>query len=338
VEISELTPEQKAAIFVLCIGKQRAARMLKNLDAGQIDRVTRAISEMSLVDPRMKEQVLKQFVQDVLSAKGGVMGGDRSAKEILEMSLGRSEANDYISRLKIGKKGDSDIYNILKTVDPSQLTNFLHSEQPQTIALVLSHLEPGQAASVLSGLNPDQQCEVAMRMATMKETSPDIVAKVASVVKRQLSSSIGQEMRSAGGAKTVAEILNNVDRATEKSILSSMEERNQELTDDIKKMMFIFEDVIHVEDRSMQRVLKEIDTSELALALKSASEEVQNKVFSNISKRAAELIKEEIEYMGPVRLKDVEEAQQRIVNVVRRLEEEGEVVIEGRGGSSEQFV
>jgi flagellar motor switch protein FliG len=158
------------------------------------------------------------------------------------------------------------------------------------------------------------------------------------VVKRQLSSSIGQEMRSAGGAKTVAEILNNVDRATEKSILSSMEERNQELTDDIKKMMFIFEDVIHVEDRSMQRVLKEIDTSELALALKSASEEVQNKVFSNISKRAAELIKEEIEYMGPVRLKDVEEAQQRIVNVVRRLEEEGEVVIEGRGGSSEQFV
>jgi len=338
VHIDDLTPEQKAAIFILSIGKQRAAAIFKNLDGVQIDRITMAISDMSLVDPKVKEEVLKTFFQDVIAAKGGVVGGDDSAKEILEMSLGRSEASDYISRLKIGKKGDSDIYNILKTVDSAQLTNFLHSEQPQTIALVLSHLEPSQGAQVLSGLTAEQQCEVTMRMATMSETSPEIVAKVASVVKRQLSSSIGQEMRSAGGAKTVAEILNNIDRATEKAIISAMEERNQELADDIKKMMFVFEDIIHVEDRSMQRVLKEIDTSELALALKSASEEVQNKVFSNISKRAAELIKEEIEYMGPVRLKDVEEAQQRIVNVVRRLEEEGEVVIEGRGGTSEKFV
>ena len=338
MHIDDLTPEQKAAIFILSIGKQRAAAIFKNLDGVQIDRITMAISDMSLVDPKVKEEVLKTFFQDVIAAKGGVVGGDDSAKEILEMSLGRSEASDYISRLKIGKKGDSDIYNILKTVDSAQLTNFLHSEQPQTIALVLSHLEPSQGAQVLSGLTAEQQCEVTMRMATMSETSPEIVAKVASVVKRQLSSSIGQEMRSAGGAKTVAEILNNIDRATEKAIISAMEERNQELADDIKKMMFVFEDIIHVEDRSMQRVLKEIDTSELALALKSASEEVQNKVFSNISKRAAELIKEEIEYMGPVRLKDVEEAQQRIVNVVRRLEEEGEVVIEGRGGTSEKFV
>jgi flagellar motor switch protein FliG len=227
---------------------------------------------------------------------------------------------------------------MLKSVDASQLSNFLHSEQPQTIALILSHLEPQQAGNVLSSLPQEVQVDVVMRMATMNETAPEIVAKVATVVQRQLSSSIGQELRSAGGAKSVAEMLNNVDRATEKAILSSMEEHNQELADEIKKMMFVFEDVVLVEDRSMQRVLKEIDTSELALALKSASEEVQEKIFKNISKRAAELIKEEIEYMGPVRLRDVEESQQRIVNVIRRLEEEGEVVVAGRGGAGEEFI
>ncbi|EKD27764.1 MAG: hypothetical protein ACD_79C00585G0002 [uncultured bacterium] len=334
----ELTSAQKAAIFILSIGKERASKIFKNLNAEEIDKMTMSISSLSLVESSVKDQVLKEFFEEVVKARGGVMGGGESAKELLEMSLGKNEAQDYLSRLNIAKKTEHDIHNILKSVDPGQLSNFLHSEQPQTIALVMSHIDPPSAAQVLATLPLELQCEVIMRMATMAETAPEILEKVASVVKRQLSSAIGQEMKAAGGSKSVAEILNNVDRATEKSIISAMEEKDQELADEIKKMMFVFDDIIHIEDRSMQKVLKEIDTSELALALKSASEEVQNKVFANISKRAAELIKEEIEYMGPVRLRDVEEAQQRIVNIVRRLEEEGEVVIAGRGGASEQFV
>lgn len=338
MELSDLTPRQKAAIFVLAIGKEKASKIFKNLDDDEIDKLTLAITDISLIEPKVKEEVLKEFFQIVVATRGGVVGGDTTAKEFLENSLGRNEASDYLSRLNLGRKGDSDIYNILKSVDTAQLANFLHSEQPQTIALVVSHLEPAKAAQVLGSLSPQEQTQVMMRIATMSETSPEIVSKVASVVKRQLSASIGQQLKSAGGIKSVAEILNFVDRATEKSIVTSMEEKNKELADEVKKLMFVFEDLILIEDRSMQRVLKEIDTSELSLALKSAKDEVKTKIFNNISKRAAELIKEEIEYMGPVRLKDVEEAQQRIVNVVRRLEEEGEIVIAGRGGAGEKFV
>jgi len=338
MNFSELTFVQKAAIFILSIGKEKAVKVFKNLSSEEIDHITLAISDMPAVDPSVKEEVLKEFYQEVVSARGGVVGGGDEARDFLESTLGKSDAREHLSRLNIGEKADSDIYNMLKTVDPGQLSTFLHSEQPQTIALVLSHIDPSQAAAVLGSLLPEQQVEVVMRMATLAETAPDIIAKVASVVKHQLSSSMGQELKAAGGAKSVAEILNNVDRATEKNLMTAMEERSQELADEIKKMMFVFDDIIHVEDRSMQKVLKEVDTSELALAMKSASEDLQKKIFANISKRASELIKEEIEYMGPVRVRDVEEAQQRIVNIVRRLEEEGEVVISGRGGATEAFV
>jgi flagellar motor switch protein FliG len=339
MEVTELTKTQKAAIVMLALGKERAAKLFKNLDDNEIDKITMAIAEITMVEPKTKEEVLKEFYQEVVAAKGGVMGGDASVKELLETILGKAEATDYLQRMNLGRKGDADIFNILKSVDMGQLSNFLHSEQPQTIALILSHLDPAQAAQVLSGLSVEQQSEVMIRMATMSQTDPEIVAQVGAVVKKQLSSSIGQQhLKSAGGAKNVAEILNLVDRTTERNILSAIEKQNQELSEEVKKMMFVFEDIVLVENRSIQRVLKEIDTSELALALKSASEEVKTKVFSNVSKRAAELIQEEIEFMGPVRLRDVEEAQQRIVNVVRRLEEEGEVVIVGRGGAGEKFV
>lgn len=323
---------------MLSVGREKAAKIFTQLSSNEIEKLTVAISQINMIEPAVKDRVLREFYLELNKVRGGVSGGDSTIKELLEMGLGKNEAKEYLSRLNIENKAEADIYQFLKTVDTNQLSNFLYSEQPQTIALVLSYLDAGQAAQILATFGKEQQSEIMLRLGTMSDTDPDIVAEVGSVVKNQLSASLGHQLKAAGGVKSVAEIINHLDRESEKSIMEFFETSNKPLADDVRKLMFTFEDILLVEDRSMQRVLKEVDTSELSLALKSASEAVKNKVFGNISKRAAELIQEEIEYMGPVRLKDVEDAQQRIVNIVRRLEEEGEVVITGRGGAGEKFV
>lgn len=335
--LSDYTSEQKVAILVLSIGPEKAAKIFENLSPTEIDKITMAISQLGVVDPADKENILKEFFHEMNLVRGGVTGGSSTAKKILEASLGR-DASDYLSRLKLAEGGEADIMAMLQSVDINQLINFIHGEHPQTIALILSNLEPSKAAEVISSLSEEMQVDVMLRIANMDQTDPDIVKQVGEVIKRQLTSTFGTATKSSGGAKAVAEVLNFVDRGTEKNIVAAMEERNAELAEEVKKLMFVFEDIVFVEDRSMQKVLKEIDTSELALALKSASDEVKEKIFKNVSKRAASLIKEEIEYMGPVRLRDVEEAQQRIVNVVRRLEEEGEIVISGRGGKGDEII
>ena len=335
--VSDYTPEQKVAIVILSIGPEKAAKIFENLTPAEIDKITVAISELGVVDPADKEEILKEFFNEVNTVRGGVAGGSSTAKKILEASLGR-EASDYLSRLKLSEGGESDISGMLQSVDINQLINFIRGEHPQTIALILTNMEPSKAAEVISALPEEMQVEVMLRIANMDQTDPEVVKQIGEVIKRQLTSTYGKTTKSAGGAKSVAEVLNYVDRGTEKNIIAAMEERNAELAEEVKKLMFVFEDIIYVEDRSMQKVLKEIDTSELALALKSASDEVKEKIFKNVSKRAAALIKEEIEYMGPVRLRDVEEAQQRIVNIVRRLEEEGEIVISGRGGKGDEII
>ena len=335
--ITDYSYDQKVAIVILSIGPQKAAKLFEGLNPSDIDKITVAVSQLGIVDPKDKEEILKEFRQEIATVRGGIVGGSSMAKKMLEASMGR-DASDYLSRLKLAEGGEADIVSMLRSIDITQLINFIHGEHPQTIALVLSHLDPSDAADVISSLTEEQQVDVMLRIATMDQTDPDIVKQVGQVIKRQLSSSFGQATKSSGGAKAVAEVLNFVDRGTEKNIVAAMEERNQDLAEEVKKLMFVFEDIVLVEDRSMQKVLKEVDTSELALALKSASEEVKEKIFKNISKRAASLIKEEIEYMGPVRLRDVEESQQRIVNVVRRLEDEGEIVISGRGGKGEEII
>ncbi|HBQ24750.1 MAG TPA: flagellar motor switch protein FliG, partial [Syntrophomonas sp.] len=228
-------------------------------------------------------------------------------------------------------------FDFMRQTEPAQLLNFIQSEHPQTIALILAYLEPEKSSSILSALPPDRQAEVAKRIAIMDTTSPEIIKEVERVLERKLSSIAPQELTAAGGIKSVVEIINRVDRGTEKTIMEAMEVQDPELAEEIKKLMFVFEDIVMIDDRSVQRVLREVESQDLALALKGSSDEVTQKIFNNMSSRAADMLKEDIEFMGPVRLRDVEEAQQRIVNIIRRLEETGEIVI-ARGGGDEIIV
>jgi flagellar motor switch protein FliG len=228
-------------------------------------------------------------------------------------------------------------FDFTRKTEPSQLLNFIQTEHPQTIALILAYLDAEKSAIILSALPPDRQAEVAKRIAIMDTTSPDVIKEVERVLERKLSSVAPQEVRTAGGVKSVVDIINRVDRATEKTIMEALEVQDPELAEEIKKLMFVFEDIVMIDDRSVQRVLREVESQDLALALKGASAEVSQKIFANMSGRAADLLREDIEFMGPVRLRDVEESQQRIVNIIRRLEETGEIVV-ARGGGDEVIV
>jgi flagellar motor switch protein FliG len=262
-------------------------------------------------------------------------GGIATAREILEKAVGSARAIEIIERL--GGMLQGSPFDFLKKADPTHLLNFIQNEHPQTIALILAYLEYEQSAVIMSALPPELQTEVAIRIATMDQTAPEIISEVERVLERKITTVLSQELSVAGGIESLAELLNRVDRATEKSILETLEEENQELAVEIKKLMFTFDNVTLLDDRAVQQVLKEVDMKELALALKGASEEVKNKIFNNVSSRAAENIREEMEYMGPVRVKQVEEAQQNIVAIIRRLEEHGDIVI-SRGGEEEMLV
>jgi len=228
-------------------------------------------------------------------------------------------------------------FEFVRKTEPSQLLNFIQDEHPQTIALILSYLSSSQAASVISALPPDKQVDVAKRIATMDRTSPDVIKEVERVLERKLASLVNQDYTIAGGIDSVVEILNSVDRGTERHILETLETEQPELADEIRKKMFVFEDILTLDDKSIQRVLREVDNNDLSIALKNTAEEVKEAIFRNLSKRLAEMIKEEMDFMGPVRMKDVEEAQQKIVNIIRKLEDSAEIVI-SRGGGDEIVV
>jgi flagellar motor switch protein FliG len=256
-------------------------------------------------------------------------GGIEYAREVLERALGPQKAMGIINRLTSTLQVRP--FDLIRKTDPGQLLNFIQSENPQTIALIMAYLDPDQAAIILSALPQDRQADVAKRIATMDRTSPEVIKEVERVLERKLSSVVSQDYTSSGGVQAVVEVLNRVDRGTEKTIMDTLEVQDPELADEIKKLMFVFEDIIQLDDRAVQLVLREIDSKELALALKGASEEVKNKIEKNMSKRAAEILRDEMQYMGPVRLRDVEEAQQRIVTVIRKLEDAGEIIARGGG-------
>jgi flagellar motor switch protein FliG len=263
-------------------------------------------------------------------------GGIDYAKEILESALGPRKAAEILDKVRETVRTTG--FNLLENVEPGQVVNFIQKEHPQTIALLLAHMESPNSAAIISALPQEMQVDVATRIATMDSISPETLNQVEEVITDQIKSLFGGERSQIGGVKAVAEMLNNVDRGAEKNILGNLERDNPELATEIKNLMFVFEDIMLLDDRSMQRVLKEIDTKDLSLALKGASEELAEKFFKNMSSRAGEMIKEEMEYMGPVRLKDVEEVQQKIVDTVRRLEEDGEIIISGRGGEEDVVV
>lgn len=326
----ELTSREKAAIVLIALGKDVSAQVMRYLPENEIEMLSTEIARMQNVNPKTEMEVLKEYSSMVQASEYVNEGGLEFARDVLEASVGKTRADSIIK--KIQEALNPGGFELLKDIDPTHLLEFIRNEHPQTIALILSQLNPGQAAQVLSQLPEDVQTDVSMRIATMEKISPEVIREIESVLDVHLKEVISGNLSTSGGIKAIASILNLVDRGTEKSILSNLEMENPELASGIKNLMFVFEDLLILDDRGIQLILKEVDTKELAIALKAASEELKEKIFRNVSERVATMIKEEMDYAGPMRLSVVEEAQQRIVEIVRRLEEEQQVVIV-RGGS-----
>lgn len=330
-----LTGRQKAAILLISLGPDVSAQVYKHLTEEEIEKLSLEISSVKKVETNLKEDILDQFHQIALAQDYISQGGVGYAKTVLEKAFGAEEASNIINRLTSSLQVRP--FDFAREADPKQVLNFIQSEHPQTIALVLSYLDPEQAGQILSELPQDVQADVAKRIATMDSTSPDIISQVEQVLERNIASSLTEDYTQTGGIEAVVEVLNGVDRSTERTILDSLEIQDPELADEIKKRMFVFEDIVILDDRAIQRVVREVEGEDLQLSLKVASEEVKDIVFKNMSQRMAETFKDEMEYMGPVRLRDVEEAQTRIVSVIRRLEDIGEIII-ARGGGDDIIV
>lgn len=332
---SELSGVQKAAILLISLGPERSASIFKHLKEDEIETLTLEIANTRSVSPATKDQVLDEFYEICLAQQYIAEGGINYAKELLEKSFGVDKAKEVIGKLTASLQVRP--FEFVRKTDASQLLNFIQDEHPQTIALILSYLSSTQASAIVSSLTPDKQADVAKRIAMMDRTSPDVIKEVERVLERKLASLVNQDYTIVGGVDSIVDILNTVDRGTEKHIMETLEIEEPELADEIRKKMFVFEDILSLDDKSIQRVLREVDNNELAVALKGATDEVQNVIFNNLSKRLTAMIREDMEYMGPVRLKDVEEAQQRIVNVIRKLEDSSEIII-SRGGGDEIIV
>ena len=326
---------QKAAILLISLGPERSAGIFKHLKEDEIEELTLEIANTRSVTPQVKEDVINEFYEICLAQQYIAEGGIGYAKDLLEKALGAEKALDVIGKLTASLQVKP--FEFVRKTDATQLINFIQDEHPQTIALILSYLAPSQAAMVMSGLPPERQAYVAKRIAVMDRTSPDVIKEVEKVLESKLASLVNQDYTIIGGVDAVVEILNTVDRGTERHIMETLETEDPELAEEIRKKMFVFEDILLLDDRAIQRVLRDVENNDIAMALKSANEEVQNAIFNNVSKRLAVMIKEDMEFMGPVRMKDVEEAQQKIVSIIRKLEDSGEIVI-SRGGGDEIVV
>lgn len=330
----ELTNQQKAAILFITLGPENSAKIFRHMADDEIEKITLEIASQKQVTPQQKAAVLSEFYQMAMAKSYLSSGGLEYAQNVLEKALGAEKAASIINRLTTSLQVRP--FDFLRKTDPSQLLNFIQNEHPQTIALIMAYLDPEQAATILSSLSAERQAEVAKRIAIMDRTSPEVIREVERVLERKLSSLVTQDFTTAGGVKAIVEVLNRVDRTTEKTIIETLEVDNPELTEEIKRLMFVFEDIVMLDDRSLQMVLREVDGKDLSLALKATPKEVAAKVFKNMSSRAADMLKEEIEFMGPVKIRDVEEAQQKIVNVIRNLEDKGEIVV-ARGKGDEMI-
>ncbi len=331
----ELSGKRKAAILLVALGSEKASDIYKHLTEEEIEQLTLEIANMQKVEPEVTDAVIEEFYEICLAQNYIAEGGIEYAKEVLEKALGSQKALELINRLTSSLQVRP--FEFVRKSDPAQVLNFIQDEHPQTIALILAYLSPHQASAILSELPQDKQADVAARIATMDSTSPEIVKEVERILEKKLSTMVSSDFTEAGGIETIVDILLSVDRGTEKHIIETLEIRDGELAEEIKKRMFVFEDIVTLDNRAIQRFLREVDNADLALALKGSSEEVSSVIFANMSKRLQDMIKEDMEFMGPVRLRDVEEAQQRIVNIIRRLEDAGEIVI-ARGGGDEIIV
>ena len=331
----DISGVEKAAILLIALGPEKSATIFKHLKEDEIEQLTLEIANTRSISPKVKEDVVDEFYEICLAQQYITEGGIGYATDLLEKALGAEKARDVIGRLTASLQVRP--FEFIRKTDATQLLNFIQDEHPQTIALILSYLSSTQSAAIVSALPPEKQADVARRIAMMDRTSPDVIKEVEKVRERKLASLVNQDYTIVGGVDAIVEILNTVDRGTEKNIMETLEIEEPELADEIRHKMFVFEDIISLDNRSVQRVLREVDNNELAIALKAANEEVQNLIFENLSSRLASMIKEDMEFMGPVRMKDVEDAQQRIVNIIRKLEESGDIVI-SRGGGDDIIV
>ena len=333
---NDLTGRQKAAVFLIALGSEVSSHIFEYLTDDEIESLTLEIARTDNVDSEIKERVVKEFHELFVAHRYITKGGIKYARELLERTMGVEKTSEIVNRLSQNIRVRP--FEIIRNVDPAHLLNFIQQEHPQTIALILAHLDPNKASIVLSNLNTDIRSDVSRRIAIMDRTSPEVLREVEHVLEKKLSSlSAESNTTASGGIDTIVDILNLVDRGTEKSIIESLEEEDPELAEQIKKRMFVFEDIVMLDDQAVQKVLRETDSHELARALKGVDTEVQEKIFKNISRRAGTLLQEDMEYIGPIRLKDVEEAQQKIVNIIRKLEEKGEIII-ARAGEDDLII
>jgi len=331
-----LTGVQKAAVLLLTLDQESSTSMLKHLEPKAVEEVTRELAGLGDIPPDIRDAVINEFYEMAVAQSWFKEGGLEYARTLLTQSLDPKEADRILQQISIQVRRTP--FAFLQKAESTNLLTFIQDEHPQTIALILSHVPFHKASEILGGLPLPKQIEVVKRVANMEQTNPEVISEVEQGLEARLSNMLTQSFEKIGGVETVAEMLNLVERSTEKGIMEGLEAEDPDLVEEIRRLMFVFEDINMVDDRGIQAVLKEVDNEELALALKTASEDLKNKIFKNMSERAAQLIKEDMEYMGPVRVSDVESAQQRIVDIVRRLEDAGEIIISGRGGDKELIV
>lgn len=330
-----LEPLSKAAVLLIAIGITSASQMLKHLPEKEVEKISVEVARLKDVSSEVVSKVIEEFYQMMTAKQYVSQGGMDYAKQLLEKAWGMRKAEEFLKRIEAATEVSA--FYLLQTVDDAQLLSFLQDEHPQTAALILANLKPKQAATVLSNLSEDLQNEIAYRLATMEKTSPEMVMEIENVLREQLGTIFGGDMRTTGGAPAVAEILNNATRAAEKGILEHLRERDPEMAMEVTNLMFVFEDVSTLADESIQKIIKEVDSKTLALALKATSDELQSKIYDNMSERAGGMLKDELEYLGPVRVREVEEAQGTILEIIRRLDEAGEITI-ARGESAEEII
>jgi flagellar motor switch protein FliG len=333
IDASNLSGIEKSAILLLSLDTDTASKIMGKLDHDQIEKISMEIAKTKEVSREIKEQVVEEFYNTSLDRRFVEEGGFDVAKSLLERSVDSGRANQIIGNMK--RTLQTTPFHFLRKADAENLLTFIKDEHPQTIAVIMAHMPSSKGSEILSGLSPKVQMEVVRRICKMEQTNQEAIKAVEEGLESRVSAFVSVEQEETGGIESVADMLNLCDRATEKGILENLEEEDPDLVEQIRKLMFVFEDVLSVDDRGIQQVLKEVDNEELSVALKAASEELKQKIFKNMSERAAEMVNDEMEFMGPVRVADVEAAQQRIVDVVRRLEESGEIVIQGRGGEAD---
>jgi flagellar motor switch protein FliG len=336
IKLKELTGRQKAALLLIALDVDVAAEVFKNLDPRDVELISAEITQVKNTPSKTVDEVLIEFHSMVTAREYVLEGGLEYAQQILEKSFGYNKAVEIIEKVKniTTLKG----FDVLKRADSTQLITFLNKEHPQTIALILTHLSPEQTANALMELPPELRTEVAYRIATLGKISPQTLKKIEKVVDEMAGMTMSQTVGKIGGTKTLAQILNRVKVSYSKEILSEMTNIDQDIATEVKRQMFLFEDLINLQDKDLQKILREIDRKDLTLSLKITDEKLKDKIFSNMSERAAELLKEELEYMGMVKLKEVEAAQARIIDVVKSLEESGEISLNLKGNSEDIYV